>query len=58
MRSKWGAIGNVLGNRLKTWRTHWELDENSLEISWEQIWRKGKNEKSFPPLSPPKKKNK
>jgi hypothetical protein len=55
MRSKWGAIGNVLGNILETCRTHLELDENSLEISWEHIGSKGKNERSSSPLPPPKK---
>jgi hypothetical protein len=55
MKSKWGAIGNVLGNILETYSTHLEFDDNSLEIYWEHIRSKGKNDKSSPLLSPPKK---
>jgi hypothetical protein len=32
---KWGALGNVLGNTMGTWRTYWEHHEKSLGTLWQ-----------------------
>jgi hypothetical protein len=48
---KIGAIGNVLGNLVKTWGTNWEIGENTLGT------KENNQKKPPPPTATQKEKN-